>query len=154
MNIIVGEEITTHKGEVIGLFLSEEIKPGSLEEVIDEIRDQDGIVYVPHPFDRMRKSRLKGKLNTDHILEVFNSRCIYKEDNRKALQFAVENDLPMGSGSDAHTNLEIGMAFVRMEEFNSKKEFIENLKNGKVFGEISPVWVHGITKILKVFANG
>jgi len=152
-NVIVGEEIMTNSGEIIGLFLNEEIKPTSLEESIEAIKDQDGIVYIPHPFDRLRKASISNKhlVRYADIIEVFNSRCVYVQDNEKARQLVKENNLLAGAGSDAHTNFEIGNAYVEIEEFESKKEFLKNLKIGKPHGKRSPVWVHGITKALKLF---
>ena len=150
--IIVGEEIMTDQGEIVGLFLNEEIQPTTLEETITAIKDQDGIVYIPHPFDRLRKASITDDdfIKYADIVEVFNSRCLYGEDNEKARRLVKENHLLGGAGSDAHTQFEIGNAYVEMDDFGSKNEFLNNLRVGKPYGKRSPVWVHGITKALKV----
>jgi hypothetical protein len=150
-DVIVGEEIKTDKGEVIGLFLQEEIKPGPLYDVIDKIKEQDGLVYIPHPFDRLRKAAIKDPsfVRYADIVEVFNARTLFMEDNKKSEKIARRTHLLMASGSDAHTRFEIGNAYVRMEPFNSKKEFIKNLKKAELWGKSSPVFVHAITKFLK-----
>jgi len=152
LDIIVGEEIMTDEGEIAGLFLSEEIKPGPLAEVIDTIRDQDGIIYIPHPFDRLRKARIQDYSFSKYadVVEVFNSRCLYQADNEKARLYAQENRLLTGAGSDSHTLFEIGNGYVEMEEFNSKNEFLKNLKVANISGKTSPIWVHGFTKLLKM----
>jgi predicted metal-dependent phosphoesterase TrpH len=152
--VIVGEEIMTSCGEIIGLFLNERI-PKNLtpEETIDKIKEQDGIVYLPHPFDRLRNSRLKIKdnnlLKSIDIVETFNSRCIFSKDNKKSLKLARSINAICGCGSDAHTGLEIGNAFVKMEDFSSKKEFLKNLRKARMFTKKSPIWVHAFSTITK-----
>ncbi|MBI5253105.1 MAG: PHP domain-containing protein, partial [Euryarchaeota archaeon] len=111
IEIIVGAEIRTDRGEIIGYFLQEEIKSRILEEVIDEIKSQEGITCIPHPYDIFRIYRLAPtKEIAKHIdwIEVFNSRCMLQEFNEKALGFALENNLEMSAGSDAHSLAEIG----------------------------------------------
>ena len=155
IKVIIGEEITTKDGEIIGLFLNEEIPRNlSVQETIDKIKEQDGIVYIPHPFDRMRKSRLR--ISDDNIwrqaniIEVFNSRCIFQEDNRKALNFAEVTGSLRGYGSDAHTNIEVGNTYVKMVDFYSRKEFLKNLKDGIPYCKRSPILVHAYTKVIKL----
>lgn len=132
--IIPGEEIKTNKGELMGLFLEEEVKSKRYLEVIDEIKSQGGLVVVPHPFDNLRSSRFKEvkKIkNKVDGLEVFNSRVIFNRANEKAMKFADKNHLIKTAGSDAHTRFEIGNAYVKVEAWDLE-EFREKLEKGKV----------------------
>jgi len=159
IKVIIGEEIRTRGGEIIGLFLNEKIKPHfSPEETVDRIKEQGGIVYVPHLFDRLRRSRLK--VNDDDnfwkkvdIIEVFNSRCLFSADNVAAKSFARKLEKIYGAGSDAHTELEIGNSFVLIDDFNSTRTFLRSLKKGRIVGTKSPLFVHAFTKILKILRN-
>lgn len=115
LEVIVGSEIYTDKGEVIGLWLSKEIKSRVLEEVVREIHAQGGKVCVPHPFDRLRKSALQGAvlqiLPEIDFIETFNGRCLLPADNQKARAFAAKYGIPELWGSDAHFAFEIGNTF-------------------------------------------
>ncbi|MEE8167825.1 MAG: PHP domain-containing protein [Candidatus Hydrothermarchaeales archaeon] len=135
IKVIVGAEIKTNKGEVMGYGLEEEIAARDFWEVVDAIREQGGIVGVSHPFDSIRPHSLKpGKdiLQGIDTVEVFNSRCILASFNEKAMKFAIENNLGMTAGSDAHTLQEIGRSGVVLDslEFNP-----EMLRDAKIFGE-------------------
>lgn len=147
---IIGEEIRAKEGEITGLFLNEEIEPFlSIEETIDKIREQDGLVYLPHPFDPFREGVAYKKAD---IVEVFNSRCINNGSNKKALDFANKHNLIKAVGSDAHTPLEVGNAYVIMEDFNDKNEFLKNLKEAEFFTKRGNIFLtHGMTKIIKMF---
>lgn len=154
--VIVGEEIKTKEGEITGYFLQEEI-PSELspEETIMRIKSQKGLVCIPHPFDRLRKSRLsyqsleKIKKTVD-IIEVFNSRNVFSKDDERALTFAKQNGFVKIAGSDAHTKYEVGNGYIEIEDFNSPKEFLENLKNCKIYSKKSCIFLHGITKYIKM----
>lgn len=146
--VIVGEEIQTLSGEVIGYFLSEEI-PGRLpaEETARLIKEQGGLVCIPHPFDRlrlstMRRQRLETLLPYIDIVEVFNSRVALSRHSAKALLFAQNHGLFASAGSDAHTVAEIGNAYVEIPEFNDREEFCLALAKGKVVGKRASPWVH------------
>lgn len=148
--IIVGAEIATDRGEIIGLFLNEEIKTREFWSVVDEIRAQDGIIVVPHPFDTMRKKVIKmdkSMYRAFDCVEVFNSRCIFSKFNEKALEFAKENGKTMTAGSDAHFGFEIGHAYTI---FNG--EIRKSLMNGKteIEGHKTNVIVHGLTFVNKM----
>ena len=116
--VIIGSEIATDRGEVIGLFLSEEVAPGNFMDVVAAIRDQSGFVLLPHPFDRLRSTALHpqpedaGKIDG---IEGFNARCIFKTDNRIAEEFGREHNLAVVAGSDAHFPGEIGRAGIRFD---------------------------------------
>ena len=105
VEVIVGEEISTDKGEVIGLFLENHVKPGKLQYVIENIKLQGGIVYLPHPFKRSKV--LQNNMIGIDLIEVWNSRASY-EQNYKALLYAVQHNILMGCGSDSHFLSEIG----------------------------------------------
>ena len=147
-HIIIGEEIQTRSGEVIGLFLEEEIPRGlSAEEAVSGIKAQGGLVMIPHPFDRTRPSAIRRQtleelLPQIDIIETFNSRTIFLRDSERARLFAKNHGLPSGAGSDAHTIGEIGNAYVEMAEFNGKEEFLNALSKGDVIGRRSNPLVH------------
>ena len=151
---IIGEEITTNQGEIVGLFLKEEIKPlQDINETIDKIKAQGGLIYIPHPFDKRRKKVISQealKSIKKDIIEIFNSRNIDSIANKNALDYANKNNLLKGVGSDAHFIREIGNSFVELEPFNSVKEFILNLKKAKYYTKKSPLYVHAGTKLIKL----
>ncbi len=106
--MIVGEEVKTAKqGEVIGLFIKEKIPRGmTLAETVAEIKRQGGLVYVPHPFDRMHSvpdyKYLMGILDDVDAIEIFNPRIAITEFNEEAVRFATKYRMIAGAGSDAH----------------------------------------------------
>ena len=114
--IIVGEEMTSTAGHVIGLFLTKTIPSGlSLEETIERIHAQEGLVYIPHPFDSARHGIGEENLQTIQgeidILESFNARIIFRSQNKRAKEFAFAHKIPMGVGSDAHSSSSLGYTF-------------------------------------------
>lgn len=154
--VIVGEEIDTTKGEILGLFLKEEI-PGGLmpEEAMARIREQGGLVGVSHPLDRLRRSAMRQVALLDILdeldfLEGFNSRVTFPSDNRKAQALAQARGLPITAGSDAHTAYEIGRAYVEMSNFNGRDGFLEALKEAQIFGRLSPPWIHLVSTWTKL----
>jgi len=146
--VIVGEEINTTKGEILGLFLKEEIPRGlTPEEAVARIKEQGGLVGVPHPLDRVRRSAmgrvaLLDILDELDFLEGFNSRVTFPSDNRKAQALAQAQGLPITAGSDAHTAYEIGRAYVEMLNFNGQEGFLEALREAQIFGRLTPPWIH------------
>lgn len=139
--VIVGEEVRTHTGEVIGLFLNEKISYGaSAAATCEQIRAQGGLVYVPHPFDPMRKNLTEASL-TDiaaaglvDAIEGHNSKTSLKSLNARAVAFAAERDLAIGAGSDAHVPLALGSAFIEMPDFDGPHDFLAKLREGAVVG--------------------
>ncbi len=134
--VIIGEEINTRSGEIIGYFLTEEI-PARLpaEETVRRIKEQGGLVCIPHPFDRLRRSALRrltleALLPDIDIIEVFNSRVLLTRHNLSARLFAQQHQLLASVGSDAHTAAEIGDTYVVMPEFNDREEFRLALAKG------------------------
>ena len=139
--VIVGEEVRTHTGEVIGLFLTEKISYGaSAADTCRQIRSQGGIVYVPHPFDPMRKNLTEASLNDIaaaglvDAVEGHNSKTSLKSLNARAVQFARDHDLALGAGSDAHVPLALGSGYVEMPDFDGPQDFLAKLREGTVVG--------------------
>ena len=113
IKLLVGEEISTSKGEVIGLFLKKPIKRGKLEHVLDEIKSQEAIVILPHPFKRSRIVHYPEFLKDIDLIEVWNGRTSF-EENYKALIFANLNEKYISCGSDAHFPFEIGRSILEI----------------------------------------
>ncbi len=136
--VIPGEEVKTdEQGEVIGLFLRTEIPRGlTFAETIEAIRDQDGIVYVPHPFDRMHAipdpRTLHRHLADIDVLEVYNARLLFEGYNDEALRFARKYNLTMGAGSDAHVLQGVGTGALRMRAFQDQEEFLLSLRTAEI----------------------
>jgi len=154
--VIAAEEISTPAGELMGLFLTEEIPSGlSVKETIIRIKGQGGLVGIPHPFGRWpweNSSKLTTKevLAQVDIIEVFNSRTPFASNSSKAWKLALEHSLAVSAGSDAHTIGEIGRAYVEMPEFNGASEFLNYLAQGKIFGYRSSPLVHFASTWTKV----
>ncbi len=153
--VIVAEEVKTSQGEIIGLFLKETIQGGlSPEETCRRIKAQGGLISIPHPFDRFRRSPLKFEalqsiLSEIDAFEVFNSRTTLLRDSRKALDFAKEHNLPTLAGSDAHHPWELGHVFVELPEFKDAEGFKKALNHIQVHGRRSTPLVHLITRYVK-----
>ncbi len=135
--MIPGEEVKTERGEVIGLFLGEEIPRGmTMAETLVAIRDQGGLVYLPHPFDRMHTipdpRTLHRHLPEIDVFEVFNARLLRETFNDEALRFARKYNLLMGAGSDAHVIQGIGTGLVRMRAFETPEEFLLSLRSAEI----------------------
>jgi len=146
--VIVAEEILTHHGEIMGMFLKEGIPSGlSVEETISSIRAQGGLVCIPHPFSVFRASALDTNILEEiieqvDIIEVFNARSILRRSSAKAQIFAQKYGITGSAGSDAHTPCEIGNGYVEMPEFNGKDDFLDALAEGRVFGHRTNPLVH------------
>lgn len=150
--VIVGCEINTDRGEVTGLFLRDEIKSNIFPEVVEEIKDQNGLVILPHPFDELRGNGLypqKEDAKLVDFVEVFNSRCLFQRYNDKALEFAVENGLKFAAGSDAHFAGEIGKAGIIIKEDNIREALIKD--EITIYGVRSSFINLGLTKVLKTW---
>ena len=140
--VIVAEEILTPYGEIMGMFLTEVIPGGlSVPETIARIRAQNGLVVIPHPFDRFRPSAIDTEVlkelvaqNQIDAIEVFNSRNPLYRSSTKARMFARKHGIVGTAGSDAHTPYEIGNAYVEMPEFSGRDDFLESLAQGKIIG--------------------
>jgi glycosyltransferase involved in cell wall biosynthesis len=138
VKIIVSEEVkTANQGEVIGLFIEEKIERGmTLAETIAEIRRQGGLVYVPHPFDRMHSvpdyEHLLGVVEDIDAIEVFNARVAIASFNDEAARFAAKYRLVAGAGSDSHVPQGLGSVRIRMRDFDGPAEFLESLREADI----------------------
>jgi predicted metal-dependent phosphoesterase TrpH/glycosyltransferase involved in cell wall biosynthesis len=138
VKVIVGEEIkTASQGEVIGLFLTQKIPRGlSLAETVAEIRRQGGVVYVPHPFDRMHAvpdyEHLLDVVADVDAIEVYNPRVAIGSFNEEAARFAAKYRIPAGAGSDAHVAQGLGSVRVRLADFDGPEEFLEALRSAEI----------------------
>ncbi len=138
LKVIVGEEVkTASQGEVIGLFIQEKIPKGlTLQETVAEIKRQGGLVYVPHPFDRMHSvpdyEHLLAVLDDVDAVEVFNPRIAIAEFNEEAVRFAAKYRVAAGAGSDAHVPQGLGSVRIRMRDFDGPEEFLESLRDADI----------------------
>ena len=139
--IIVGEELRTHAGEIIGLFLKERIPVGVQPEAAARaIRDQGGIVYIPHPYDPMRRNLNEPALaaliglGLVDAIEVVNAKTSLRSLNERAASTAAIHELAAGAGSDAHVPDAIGAAYVEMPDFDGPNDFLVKLRLGRPVG--------------------
>ncbi len=156
--VIIGEEITSKEGEIIGYFLKEKI-PRDLgaRETIAQIKKQGGVVAIPHPCDRMRHHVLERKILFEIIhdvdfIEIFNARNVFKNDNQKAYELAKKYQKNMSAGSDAHSTLEIGNVSLEIDKrCDDRETFLSQWKDTapKINTHSAPLFVHGITRLVK-----
>jgi predicted metal-dependent phosphoesterase TrpH/glycosyltransferase involved in cell wall biosynthesis len=138
VKIIIAEEVkTASQGEVIGLFLTEKIPRGlTLEETVAEIKRQGGLVYVPHPFDRMHAvpdyEHLLTILDDVDAIEVYNPRVAIGSFNEEAERFAAKYQIVRGAGSDSHVAAGLGSVRIRMRDFDGPQEFLESLRHAEI----------------------
>ncbi len=149
--IIIGEEIRAREGEVLAYFIEREIPQGlPLRETIERIREQGGVVALPHPCDRMRGSAVGREIAEAVILlvdavEVFNARCVFPGDNACAAALAARFSKPGFSGSDAHTLWELGRAWTALPPFEDAAGFRQALRQARPTRRSSPFWVHWLS---------
>ena len=152
IRVIVGEEVSTRDGEIIGLFLEKPIpRDLSGEETIARIHDQGGIVSVPHPFSRnrlyhIRRDALDRLWPQIDCMEVFNAREAFAADNRRAEAYAKERNIPGAVGSDAHRVSELGRAWIEVDDFADREGFIDALRGGVVHGRLIGSAIHIATR--------
>jgi glycosyltransferase involved in cell wall biosynthesis len=138
IKVIVAEEVkTADQGEVIGLFIEDKIPRGmTLQETIAEIRRQGGLVYVPHPFDRMHAvpdyEHLLDVVEDIDAIEVFNPRVAFSAFNEEAARFAAKYRIVAGAGSDSHVAQGLGSVKIRMRDFDGPEEFLESLRDADI----------------------
>jgi predicted metal-dependent phosphoesterase TrpH len=147
--VIIGEEILTDSGEIIGYFLTEEIPPHlSPEETVKCIKSQGGLVCIPHPCDSLRpQSRLQRRaleriLPQVDLIEVYNSRTLLLRDTTRARQLAQKHGLPGTAGSDAHVVQEVGRSFIEIPEFDDAEQFRKALAQGRITGNRTSIVIH------------
>jgi len=138
IEVIVAEEVkTADQGEVIGLFIEEKIPRGmTLRETIAAIRAQNGLVYVPHPFDRMHSvpdyEHLLDVVEDIDAIEVFNPRVAFSAFNEEAARFAEKYRIVAGAGSDSHVAAGLGSVKIKMRAFDGPEEFLESLRDADI----------------------
>jgi len=138
IKVIVAEEVkTAEQGEVIGLFLEEKIPKGmTMAETIAAIREQGGLVYVPHPFDRFHSvpdyEHLLDMVEEIDVLEVFNPRVAVTAFNEEAERFARKYRIVPGAGSDSHVAQGLGSVRVRIHDFDGPEEFLEAMRDADI----------------------
>ncbi|MCC7361392.1 MAG: PHP domain-containing protein [Anaerolineales bacterium] len=146
--VIVGEEIMTTQGELLGYFLKEEIPAGlSPAETIARLRAQGAAISVSHPFDRLRKGAwreadLTAILPLVDAIEVFNARCVHAEDNARALAFAKAHGTLGTVGSDAHSHRELGRAVLEIGAAGSAAELAAGLAAARPRTRLSSPAIH------------
>ncbi|MEX1254340.1 MAG: PHP domain-containing protein [Dehalococcoidia bacterium] len=154
--VILSEEIKSSEGEIIGLFLQETIRKGlTPEDTVRAIKEQGGLVLVPHPFDRTRRSVIREEallriLPQVDVLEVFNARTPFAADDEKARRLAEEHGLPMSAATDAHTPWEIGLAYTEMPAFEGPGDFLVALGKGRIVGKRAFIGCHLLSTWAKV----
>ncbi len=157
IQVIVAEEIKTREGEIIGYFLAEKIPAGlPVNETIQEIRRQGGLISIPHPFDTLRTSRitrdaLEEIISEVDMLETFNSRDVFQKPDLDFIEKSKRLGVIQVAGSDAHQPWEIGKSFAIMDEFKTPQEFLAGLRTAQFITKKSSIWVHIITKFTKQF---
>jgi hypothetical protein len=159
VKVIVGEEIkTAGQGEVIGLFIERKIPRGlSMSETVTEIKRQGGLVYVPHPFDRMHAvpdyEHLLPALDDVDAIEVFNPRVAIGAFNEEAARFAAKYRIPAGAGSDAHVAQGLGSVRIRMRDFDGPQEFLQSLRDADIITKPSSLLYVQALKFLQTKAT-
>lgn len=154
--IIVGEEVLTDYGEIMGMFLKETVPSNiSVDEAISRIKDQGGLVCLPHPFDPLRGLAMEleevDKLAPRvDIVEVFNARSPTNSTADKALDYALRHKIPATAGSDSHTLGEIGRTFVEIDDFDTPDQLLEVLKHGRISRHKASIFVHIFSTITKI----
>jgi glycosyltransferase involved in cell wall biosynthesis len=150
VKVIVAEEVkTAEQGEVIGLFIKEKIPRGmTLQETIAEIKRQGGLVYVPHPFDRLHAipdyEHLLDVVEDLDAIEVFNPRIALPAFNEEAVRFAAKYRIVGGAGSDSHVAQGLGSVRIRMRDFDGPEEFLESLREADIVGRPSALYYAGV----------
>jgi predicted metal-dependent phosphoesterase TrpH len=154
LHVILGEEVSTADGEVVGLFLQRTIPRGlSADETADAIHEQGGLVSIPHAFDPFRGSHIRreplerlaedGKID---MVEVFNSRVTFQRHNLEAAEFAARHRIPGIACSDSHSSFEIAMSFNALPAFDTADELRAGLPENEWHGSRSTVLIHLTTR--------
>jgi len=154
LTVILGEEVSTSDGEVVGIFLQRTIPRGlTAEQTADEIHAQGGLVSIPHPFDPFRASHIRqapleglaaaGKID---MIEVFNSRVTFTRHNQQAAEFAARHGIPGIACSDSHSAFEVAMSFNALPAFETADELREGLSENEWHGSRSTVLIHLTTR--------
>lgn len=154
--VIIGQEILSSDGEIIGLFLEKTIKSKlSAKDTVKAIKDQGGFVQIPHPFDRFRNNHIHKKalleiLYDVDIIEIFNARTIMTKDIDESIQFYTNNkeefNLHKVGVTDSHTSYEIGKTYNELPMYDGKETFLDSLNHTKVLGKKITPLIHVLTR--------
>jgi len=138
LEVIVGEEIGSAHGGIGALFIEQRIPPHlGAEETIARIRDQGGLVFIPHPFSRAVPGRIDHQklyqiISQIDIIEGYNARAPRPMDDQRARDLALLHGLPIAAGSDAHFSWEVGRAYTEMDSFKGLAQFMDSLHNARL----------------------
>mgnify|MGYP001616438780 CR=1 FL=1 len=147
--VIIGEEIFSSEGEVIGLFLKKRIKPGrTLKETVCLIKEQGGVVYLPHPVSGIRKSKLSKTalvevIDLIDLIELHNARTRSedKQDRMWVERIVSDYQKTVAVASDAHSVCELGNVIVSMDEFSTQEEFLTSVAKATFAFKPCPLWI-------------
>jgi predicted metal-dependent phosphoesterase TrpH len=160
-NIIVGEEIMTTEGEIIGIYLKKHVSAGlSPQKTIEAIKDQGGIVYIPHPFETVRKglhpATLESIMNDIDIIEGCNGRAFLQDRSQQTLLWAKLNHVPIAASSDAHSLSGLGRTYLELSEQPTRTNLVRLVASGKLntrrpnmLGLLAPKYNKTRNKLLK-----
>lgn len=158
IKVIVSEEILTCDGEIIGMFLNKKIEAGkTAKETVNEIKEQNGIVYIPHPYDKKRentvikKEALEEIIDDVELIEAYNGRNVSEEFEKKQKNIVKKYDKTPVVGSDAHCFFEIGRNYMYMDNAISRNEIVNSIRNGLIYKKKCIKFAHKWTKIVKMF---
>ena len=154
LHVILGEEVSSAEGEIVGLFLTRTIPAGlSADETADQIHAQGGLVSIPHPYDPFRRSHITeaalerlaeaGKIDA---IEVFNSRVTLSRHNQRAADLAARYGIPGIACSDAHSGVEVAMSFNALPAFSTADELRAALQENEWHGSRSTKLIHLTTR--------
>jgi predicted metal-dependent phosphoesterase TrpH len=154
LTVILGEEVSTADGEVVGIFLERTIPRGlSANETADEIHRQGGLVSIPHPFDPFRGAHIRegplrnlAEIGKIDMIEVFNCRVTFQRHNDEAAEFAKRFGIPGIAASDTHSSFEVAMAFNAMPAFDTADALRASLTENEWHASRSSVFIHATTR--------
>ncbi|MEK7152341.1 MAG: PHP domain-containing protein [Patescibacteria group bacterium] len=134
--IIVGEEITTAKGELVGLYLTKAIPSMlTLAETAKRIHEQGGLVYVPHPFETVRKGIRLGDLDEIaqdvDIIEIHNGRAVFQNRSAQALAWSRDHYVPGAASSDAHGIAGWGRTYTVLDRMPTRQNLTTLLRHAE-----------------------
>ena len=153
--VIIGEEIMTTQGEILGYFLQEEIPPGlTPQQTIALLREQGAFVSVSHPFDSIRKGSWHEQdliqiLPLVDALEICNARTLWDGPNARAAELASRMNLLGTAGSDAHAAMEVGRMGMRLPNFHDAESMRRALQEAEIIGRRSSPLVHFYSRYAK-----
>ncbi|HEY7270681.1 MAG TPA: PHP domain-containing protein [Dehalococcoidia bacterium] len=156
LKVIIGEEIKTSQGEIIGLCLQELVPRGmTAADTVRAIHEQGGVATIPHPFDVFRRNVIEREV-LDEIarqvdaVEGWNCRNILGSHDAKAREVAQRAGKPVSVGSDSHSPWELGGVTIEIDDFETPAELVAALADGKVTFRRSLPLVHWISTYAKL----